>query len=83
MRRNSKGARADTGVIDGLEPPRALPELTPPRTSMPSVPSRAKLLGSMRPIGVVFLEQSTRLGSPLRSPLWRGKGVFHSSMPCA
>ena len=45
--------------------------------------SRAKLLGSMRPIGVVFLEQSTRLGSPLRSPLWRGKGVFHSSMPCA
>ena len=67
-------------MIDGLEPPRALPELTPPRTSLPSVPSRAKLLG---PIGVVFLERSMRLGSPLRSPLWRGKGVFHSSMPCA
>ena len=34
-------------------------------------------------IGVVFLEQSTRLGSPLRSILRSGEGVFHSSMPCA
>jgi hypothetical protein len=34
-------------------------------------------------IGVVFLEQSTRLGSPLRSSLRSGEAVFHSSMPCA
>ena len=34
-------------------------------------------------IGVVLLEQSTRLGSPLRSSLRSGEAVFHSSMPCA
>ena len=49
--------------------------------------TRLGAVGVTRPIGVVFLvvflERSIRLGSPLRSILRSGEGVFHPSMTCA
>ena len=87
------GAATSTDALPEPTPARsslstdALPEPTPARSSSStSVPSSAaNPLGSTRPIGarflVAFLERSSRLDSPLRSIC--GKGVFHSSMPCA
>ena len=72
-------------ALDAALPPTGSPATSSSSTSVPS--SAANPLGSTRPIGVrflvVFLERSTRLDSPLRSILRSGKGVFHSSMPCA
>ena len=71
------GVSSGTSSLDGSGAP---PVATGVRAGALLVTPLGAVGGS---IGVVFLEQSTRLGSPLRSILRSGEAAFHSSMPCA
>ena len=71
------GVSSGTSSLDGSGAP---PVATGVRAGAFVVTPLGAVGGS---VGVVLLEQSTRLGSPLRSILRSGEAVFHPSMTCA
>ena len=81
-RRPHTQAASTESVVDGVEPPVALP-LPPRMPSLPSVPSRALNL-FLPPTGVMLLVRTIGADAPLRPFLRRGfDGVVQSAMPYA